>query len=186
MNKQELIEKLDESITNYKERAKDKDVLPSSKNTLMSRVYGLAQAKTLVKELEEIPLVTVPWSIDEHMKACKFAGDNMYESILPTSSEIYEWYMANSEIYEQAWTNGYEVEKEQLYLVKVPILSWNGDSSEFETKFIYLLWNITSGEYNLSPIDKDTERWRASLTEREIKSIDERFWAFAVPVEEVK
>lgn len=186
MNKQELIEKLDESITNYKERAKDKDVLPSSKNILMSRVYGLTQAKTLVEELEEIPLVTVPWSIEEHMKACKFAGDNMHESILSTRSEIYEWYMANSEIYEQAWTNGYKVEKEPLYLVKVPILSWNGDSSEFETKFVYLVWNITSGEYSLSTIDKDTESWRASLTESEIKEIDERYWAFAVPVEEAK
>lgn len=186
MNKQELIEKLDESITNYKERAKDKDVLPSSKNILMSRVYGLAQAQTLVEELEESPLVTVPRSIDEHMKACKFAGDNMHESILSTSYEIYEWYMANSEIYEQAWTNGYKVEKEPLYLVKVPILSWNGDSSEFETKFVYLVWNITSGEYSLSTIDKDNESWRASLTESEIKEIDERYWAFAVPVEEPK
>jgi hypothetical protein len=186
MNKQELIEKLDEIITNYKERAKDKYVLPSSKNILMSRVYGLAQAKTLVEELEEIPLVTVPWSIEEHMKACKFAGDNLHESILSASSEICGWYMANSEIYEQAWTNGYEVEKEPLYLVKVPILNWNGDSSEFETKFVYLVWNITSGEYNLSAIDKDTERWRASLTESEIKSIDERYWAFAVQVEEPK
>lgn len=71
MNKQELIEKLGERITNYKERAKDKDVLPSSKNTLMSRVYGLAQAQTLVEELEEIPLVTVPKFVADWIKQCK-------------------------------------------------------------------------------------------------------------------
>lgn len=186
MNKQELIEKLGERITNYKERAKDKDVLPSSKNTLMSRVYGLAQAQTLVEELEEIPLVTVPWNIDEHMKACKFAGDNMHESILSTSSEIYEWYMANSEIYEQAWVNGYEVEKEQLYQVKIPEVNWDEYSSELVTEYAYLIWDRTSHEYRLSASNKDYKRWRASLTESEIKSIDERYWAFAVPVEEDK
>lgn len=171
MNKQELIEKLDESITNYKERAKDKDVLPSSKNILMSRVYGLAQAKTLVEELEEIPLVTVPWSIDEHMKACKFAGDNMHESILSTSSEIYEWYMANSEIYEQAWTNGYEVEKEPLYQIELPGTSWGAYLTKADNGDLVIFQNTTSG---------------STFTESEIKAIDERYWAFAVPVEEVK
>lgn len=171
MDKQELIEKLGERITNYKERAKDKDVLPSSKNTLMSRVYGLAQAKTLVEELEEIPLVTVPWSIDEHMKACKFAGDNMHESILSTSSEIYEWYMANSEIYEQAWTNGYEVEKEPLYQIQFPGTSWGAYLTKADNGDLVIFQNTTSG---------------SAFTETEIKSIDERYWAFAVPVEEVK
>lgn len=171
MNKQELTEKLDENIRNYKERAKDKYVLPSSKNILMSRVYGLAQAQTLVEELEETPLVTVPLSIDEHMKTCKFAGDNMYESILSTSSEIYEWYVANSEIYEQAWTNGYEVEKEPLYEVQLPGTAW--------------------GTFLVKADDGDLLVWQNSMkgtpfTESEIKSIDERYWAFAVPVEEDK
>lgn len=172
MNKQELIEKLDEIITNYKERAKDKYVLPSSKNILMSRVYGLAQAKTLVEELEEIPLVTVPRSIDEHMKACKFAGDNMHESILSTSSEIYEWYMANSEIYEQAWTNGYEVEKESFYYIELP----------GTTRETYL---VKADDGDLF-VWQNTNRGTQWFTESEIKAIDERYWAFAVPVEEAK
>jgi len=171
MNKQELTEKLDENIRNYKERAKDKYVLPSSKNILMSRVYGLAQAQTLVEELEETPLVTVPLSIDEHMKTCKFAGDNMYESILSTSSEIYEWYMANSEIYEQAWTNGYEVEKELLYQIQFPGTSWGAYLTKADNGDLVIFQNTTSG---------------SAFTESEIKAIDERYWAFAVPTEEVK
>lgn len=54
------------------------------------------------------------------------------------------------------------------------------------TEYAYLIWDITSDEYKLSASNKDYKSWRASLTESEIKSIDERYWAFAVQVEEVK
>lgn len=82
--------------------------------------------------------------------------------------------------------DGYEVEKEPLYQVKIPTVNWDEYSSELVTEYAYLIWDITSDEYKLSASNKDYKSWRASLTESEIKSIDERYWAFAVPVEEIE
>lgn len=73
-----------------------------------------------------------------------------------------------------------------MYQVKIPTVNWDEYSSELVTEYAYLIWDITSDEYKLSASNKDYKSWRASLTESEIKSIDERYWAFAVQVEEVK
>ncbi|MBK4856559.1 DUF1642 domain-containing protein [Enterococcus faecium] len=71
--------------------------------------------------------------------------------------------------------NGYEVEKEPLYYVKLPVVYFN--HLDLET---YLMkddrGNITIADNN----DFDDMKF----TESEIKAIDERFWPFAVPVEE--
>lgn len=72
--------------------------------------------------------------------------------------------------------NGYEVEKEPLYYVKLPVVYFN--HWDLET---YLMkddrGNITIADNN----DFDNMKF----TESEIKAIDERYWPFAVPVEEV-
>lgn len=80
--------------------------------------------------------------------------------------------------------NGYEVEKEQLYYVKMPVTTWNDDSSELETEHAYLILDVTSDETRLSHSNKDYGHWKARLTEVDIKSIDERYWPFAVKVED--
>ncbi|EGW0195522.1 DUF1642 domain-containing protein [Enterococcus faecium] len=72
--------------------------------------------------------------------------------------------------------NGYEVEKEPLYYVELPVVYFN--HLDLET---YLMkddrGNITIADNN----DFDDMKF----TESEIKAIDERYWPFAVPVEEV-
>lgn len=69
-----------------------------------------------------------------------------------------------------------EVEKEPLYYVKLPVVYFN--HLDFET---YLMkddrGNITIADNN----DFDDMKF----TESEIKAIDERYWPFAEPVEEV-
>lgn len=70
--------------------------------------------------------------------------------------------------------DGYEVEKEPLYEVIIGNLFLvkkfnNKNDSCFVNKFELCWW----------------EKSAYQLTEPEIKAIDERFWAFAVPVEEV-
>ncbi|HCD2938931.1 DUF1642 domain-containing protein [Enterococcus durans] len=76
----------------------------------------------------------------------------------------------------EALLYGYEVEKEPLYYVKLPVVYFN--HLDLET---YLMkddrGNITIADNN----DFDDMKF----TESEIKAIDERYWAFAVPVEEV-
>jgi len=79
--------------------------------------------------------------------------------------------------------NGYEVEKEQLYYVKMPLTEWNDDTSELETKYVYLTEDITSEEIRLQASNTEHGDWKVKLTEERVKSIDERYWLFAVKVD---
>lgn len=150
-----------------------------------------------VRQLDEQPKVTVPKFVAIWIKQCKEKATladclNGYYQIsngqVIESEDFQNWVAdnENDELTAKAWMFGYEVEKEQLYQVKIPTVNWDEYSSELVTEYAYLIWDITSDEYKLSASNKDYKSWRASLTEREIKAIDERYWAFAVQVEEVK
>lgn len=152
---------------------------------------------TWIEEFDEQPKVTVPQFVAKWINQCKEKAtladclDGYYEissGEVVSSEDFQNWVIdnENDELTAKAWMFGYEVEKEQLYQVKIPTVNWDEYSSELVTEYAYLIWDITSDEYKLSASNKDYKSWRASLTESEIKSIDERYWAFAVPVEEVK
>lgn len=68
--------------------------------------------------------------------------------------------------------DGYEVEKEPLYTVELPSMT----PSKLVFDEDYCKYKIV-GDYTVG-------RLRHHLTEKEIKYFDERYWAFAVPVEE--
>ncbi len=73
--------------------------------------------------------------------------------------------------------NGYEVEKEPLYRVTLNL----------DRKY-YLVVDEGDGNDEISTTLTTSHGllgYRYFLTEAEIKEIDERFWPFAVPVEEV-
>ncbi|EAD7979541.1 DUF1642 domain-containing protein [Listeria monocytogenes] len=85
------------------------------------------------------------------------------------SAEMYEWLISsadNQELLARAWLDGYEVEKEPLYYVKLP-------------HFGYVTNRM---DYTLSQSKTDA----VMLTESKIKRMDERYWQFAVPVEEAE
>ncbi|KGL40502.1 hypothetical protein EP56_12575, partial [Listeriaceae bacterium FSL A5-0209] len=76
------------------------------------------------------------------------------------------------ELFARAWLDGYTVE-ELLYYVK--FIERDEDS--------YL--NKSGDRYFIASNDKNGGgNYRVTFTESEIKSIDERYWEFAVPVEE--
>ncbi|MDQ8521663.1 DUF1642 domain-containing protein [Enterococcus faecium] len=80
----------------------------------------------------------------------------------------------NEVILSDAIDYGYEVEKEPLYEVII------GD--------LYLIKKFNDRNDFCFDTSHSLCTWEKSayqLTEEEIKAIDERFWAFAVPVEEV-
>ncbi|EHJ8857005.1 DUF1642 domain-containing protein [Listeria monocytogenes] len=85
--------------------------------------------------------------------------------------------------------NGYEVEKEPLYYVRLPLSTWNDDAAELEVINMYVLLNIQSDEttFTGSIINKN-KKWKTKLTETEIKGMQkgEIYWQFAVPVKEVE
>lgn len=79
----------------------------------------------------------------------------------------------NQEIFARAWLEDYEVEEEPLYEVIIGDLYLikkfnNRNDFCFDTSCSLCAW----------------EKSAYQLTEVEIKAIDERYWPFAVPVEE--
>lgn len=81
--------------------------------------------------------------------------------------------------------DGYEVEKEPLYYVRLPYEVWDEEAAELKTEYVYLHHEITSDETRIFPIKEPRKGFSTKLDEITIKSVDERYWPFAVPVEEV-
>ncbi|MBK2004046.1 DUF1642 domain-containing protein [Listeria ivanovii subsp. londoniensis] len=106
-------------------------------------------------------------------------------------SELRRWIQLNSEECARAWLDGYEIEQEQLYYVKLPILRLEASERGLEEDYNYLGIELESRENNIFngetlPATLINSGWKTKLTEKEIKAIDERYWAFAVPVEKVE
>lgn len=93
----------------------------------------------------------------------------------------------NEEILARAWFGEpYTVAKEPLYEVRLPYGQWDEDAAEVKTEVAILAYDITSDETKFVSIGSKllSNNYKTKLTEERIKLIDERYWAFAVPVEE--
>lgn len=149
MNKQELIEEL-ECL----------EVSTDSVDYLKGADYANERAINLAKQLDEPIKVVVPKFVAEWIEYAKKKGDSLIVSFNPWDLygaeyiEATRWIDNNQETFALAWVNGYEVEKEQLYYVKLPGIGY--------------LNNSDGG---------------IKHTEKEIKAIDKRYWPFAVKVD---
>ncbi|HAQ6861052.1 TPA: DUF1642 domain-containing protein [Enterococcus faecium] len=173
MNKQESIKKL-ESI-----KAIGNDAIAACYNESMNA--GI----TLMKKIDEPQKPVVPKFVADWIELCKEKADlisclsgsyeygvNQYKRITEDEDWLFE--ADHQELVARAWLYGYEVEKEPLYEVII------GD--------LYLIKKFNNRNDFCFDISRSLCTWEKSayqLTEAEIKAIDERYWAFAVPVEEV-
>ena len=92
-------------------------------------VVDFVSGKTLLKnirrdleQLDEPQPVKVPQFVADWIEECKEKGDlSLGGAIQLPCPEIYEWLMdwKNQETFARAWLDGYEVEKEKRYLLKV-------------------------------------------------------------------
>ncbi|MGA4724188.1 DUF3850 domain-containing protein [Carnobacterium maltaromaticum] len=150
------------------------------------------------EELTEIKKVVIPkfvaeflgshWEDGEPAKEDKADLIRHQEQYIRSfgTSELKNWIVKadNFILFVEAVMNGYEVEKEKLYYVKLPITVWNNHLEELETTPSYLHFDNTSDEFRIFTSAKIyTTNFKAKLTEERIKSIDERYWAFAVEAE---
>ncbi|EAC9723673.1 DUF1642 domain-containing protein [Listeria monocytogenes] len=131
-----------------------------------------------VAKVEEQELVVVPQLVGDFLENhSKEDGHTLHDLLcdLLTSRDsldenVYDWIMENNnengELLARAWLDGYKVEKEPLYYVKLP----------------YFGYVTNRMDYTLSQSKTDA----VMLTESKIKRMDERYWQFAVPVEEVE
>lgn len=159
MYKQELIDKLDEP---------QKPVIPQL-------VAGWIEKSTdFFTKAEKIAYLIKSKDGDSYYFCDWFVRDGILTQ--EQGEELLAW--ATRQSYETLLSlyNGYEVEKEPLYYVVFDILQ--------EQKF--LVKNIKTKLFYLSNNENVIGNYeQVSFTEQEIKAIDERYWAFAVPVEEV-
>ena len=75
-----------------------------------------------IKQLDEPEKVKVPQIVADWIKECKEKGDlSLGGAIQLPCPEMYEWLMdwKKQELFARAWLDGYEVEKEKRYLVKI-------------------------------------------------------------------
>lgn len=90
----------------------------------------------------------------------------------------------NSEDFARAWLDGYTVEEEQKYTVELPSAIEHDDMWPKVA-----LSKLPNGELQVRKTNRGTGlklHDKYLLTENEIKDYDERFWPFAVKVEEIE
>ena len=182
MNKQELIDKYTAEISRLRPYCPNRHLISEQ---LKYDLYK--EILEDLKQLDEPKKPVVPKFVAEWFEEKEGGLENaiFYECVRVTEayskdySEFQRWFVSaeNNPIETLVrMKDGYEVEEEPLYYVKLPVVYFN--HLDLET---YLMkddrGNITIADNN----DFDDMKF----TESEIKAIDERYWAFAVPVEEV-
>ena len=176
MNKQELIKKLKELLTTPSEiEGYDFDY---------GYDFGIERAITLAEQLDEPEKPVVPKYVADWIEWCKknnitFLGactaicDNKNIRSLDASG----WATKNQETFAKAWFYGYEVDKEKLYTVEIPI-------ANSPLGYHYVLRKTTSGEIIIDSFF--TNNWvnydYCQLTEEEIKKDYDWAWKYAKEV----
>lgn len=91
------------------------------------------QLKDADKIRRELNQVKVPQCVAVFITEQKKLGHTLSYSIDASMSDrVAEWYWDNSEIFARAWLDGYEVEKEKRYLVKVKGVCGNHETLNCE------------------------------------------------------
>ena len=168
-----------------------------NENQAESILLMLDEIKSLKSQLQQQALPVVPEFVaefvsgdeNEFSKADRIAyllqsvqGDSYYLTkelprdgmiTVDEGQELYNWAICqHHETILKLW-NGYQVEKPQLFYIALPKVYGLSDSTFVSKAESGIISEFTKG--------KD---YALKLTEQEIKSIDERYWQFAVPVED--
>lgn len=120
MDKKELVEKIES--------------LPSLTSITSIRPYVDKKIVLgLISQLDEPQKVKVPQFVADWIEYFKKCSGTLYGSTAPYSYygraitddfegdviEVLEWIRNNSEVYARAWLDGYEIEKEKRYIIKL-------------------------------------------------------------------
>ena len=107
MNKQESIKK-------YEDLFETLHVFP---------VVAIRRVLEDLRQLDEPQKVQVPQFVAEHIKHAKEIGWDLQDAMNSTTihEEVDQWLYTddNMDLFARAWLDGYEVEKEKRYLVKI-------------------------------------------------------------------
>lgn len=164
MNKQELIEKYEDLF----------ETLYAFPIVTINRVMGD------LKQLDEPQKVTIPWFIADWIVQAKEDGYNIAGAIHEApKGEVDDWLeLENVDIFAEAWVNGYHIEKEKRYFVKM---------KDLETGFNLLNRHKTENYWIFSSKDESVT-YQVCHTRKELEE-DGLGWVFDCPgidIEEVE
>lgn len=171
MNKQELIKK-------YEMKGEQLKEFP---------VVAIGDVLKNLRELDEPEKVTIPQFVADWIDVCKEnLAIGLYTAMNPDfleqwnkSDELISWSKktSNQEIFARAWLDGYEVEEEKRYLVKMKGLVKKNSYLNFNLGGVWLFYN-----------EDDFDGYRAHHTRKELEKAGFG-WVFdceGVEVEEVE
>lgn len=145
MNKQELIESISHLPSDC-----------SGPRPMIDKLTTLELVKLLDKTQEvEIPMFAADFITEQK----KLSHTLSYSIDACMSDRVAEWYWDNSELFVRAWLDGYEVEKEKRYLVKVIGVSKIYECLNFDT---------TENRWKFFDCD-NTETYRTHHTRKELE-----------------
>ena len=106
MNKQELIDYC--------------NALKENKNQFINCI-DVNRIINIIKQLDEPQKVIIPQFVADWIEECEEKEKTLLNSLLYTPEGVNSWVgnSDNQELFARAWIEGYEVEKEKRYLVKV-------------------------------------------------------------------
>ena len=125
--------------------------------------YKDGYEKGKAEGLIEREKVTVPQFVADYIKDAKYYEwdlDDVFDHITEESegSEISEWFytLGNVDVFARAWLDGYEVEKEKRYLVKMKNIY--NHSSMLKLDSITGRWFFGSEKYMCGSLEKHTRK----------------------------
>ena len=185
MNKRELIEHINNTLfDNLKDTLFAEptfSITESAKNNKVAITFETEQGGVLVSGmLKKFEKVTIPWFIADWIVQAKEDGYNIAGAIHEApKGEVDDWLeLENVDIFAEAWVNGYTVEKEKRYFVKM---------KDLETGFNLLNRHKTENYWIFSSKDESVT-YQVCHTRKELEE-DGWGWVFDCPgidIEEVE
>ena len=154
-----------------------------------SRSVYIDKIVEIINQIDEPKKVVIPQFVAEWIEECKRSGWHLRKALyrLVDDMEVSNWvYDENEDLIPEkvdmiarVWLDGYEIEQEQLYTVKIPNPNLNAHT---------ILQKAENGKIALVALHKPNtsclKNKEYQLTESEIKQDFEWAFQFAKPVEE--
>ena len=184
MNKRELIEHINNTLfDNLKDTFFTEptfSITESAKDNKVAITFETEQVGVLVGGmLKKFEKVTIPQFAADFIAEQKKLGHTLSYSIDASMSDrVAEWYWDNSELFARAWLDGYEIEKEKRYLVKMK-------GVDSRTNYLYYGVGSKTWLFKAKLIDGN---FRKSHTRKELEQ-DNFGWVFdctGIELEEVE
>ena len=137
-----------------------------------------------LQQLDEPQQVQVPQFVADWIEECKLKKDlSLGGAIQLPCPEVYEWLMdwGNQETFARAWLDGYEVEKEKRYLVKMKsigdhnnYLKYNTNQKNwyFGSRFIYVNDVDTKIHYTRKELEEANFGWVFDCEGVEVEEVE--------------